>query len=204
MISAPSAATLILKNRTFLEICMGSVFDFSCVNYLWMQCNCSRARLIDHQLKVNRSNSILTIVSNVLGPGLALDVDDDATHWTLEVHRHQGTQVSFRVLVWEIVAGESLLWEVSNWSDILNISWILALARDPHRVQLYRENQWKIFLMKISISNAVQTHLNWISNVSILYELFQTVRHFPGQILRIIEISGYPSVDFVEFEENAW
>lgn len=135
MISAPSAATLILKNRTSVEICMGSVFDF--VNYL---CMCSRARLIDHQLKVYRTNSILTVVSNVLGPGLALDVDDDATHWTLEVNRHERTQISFRVLVWKIVAGESLLWEVFDWSNILNISWIFTLARDPHRVQLDREN----------------------------------------------------------------
>lgn len=37
------------------------------------------SRLIDHQFKVNWSYSVGAIVPDVLGPGFALHVDDDAT-----------------------------------------------------------------------------------------------------------------------------
>lgn len=77
---------------------------------------------------MNRANSILTIVSNVLGPCLAFNVDDDATHWTFKVNSDKWTQIALRVLEREIVAGKALLWIVFDWSNVLHISGILAFA----------------------------------------------------------------------------
>lgn len=42
------------------------------------------ACLIDQQLKVNRSQSFVSVVLDIMGPCLALDVDDDSTCWEKE------------------------------------------------------------------------------------------------------------------------
>lgn len=39
----------------------------------------SRKVLINHQFEVNRSYSVGAVVSDVVGPGFALNVDDDAS-----------------------------------------------------------------------------------------------------------------------------
>lgn len=44
-----------------------------------------RLRLIDHQLKVDDANLLLTIVTDVLGPGPALYIDQDTVYKTKQM-----------------------------------------------------------------------------------------------------------------------
>lgn len=63
----------------------------------------------------------VSVVLDVAGPGLALDVDDDATDWSLEVHRHERAQVTLGVLVRVVVSGEATSRVVLDGTDVLDI-----------------------------------------------------------------------------------
>lgn len=92
------------------------------------------ACLIDHQLEVHRSQSFVSVVLDVVGPCLALDVDNDSTNWTLEMHRNQWAQVTLRVLIWVVVSWETTAGVVLDRSNVFNVSGVLALARYPNSV----------------------------------------------------------------------
>lgn len=58
----------------------------------------------------------------------------------LEVNGDERTEVSIYVLEWEEVARESTMRIVLNRADVLDVSWIFALAVHPHRVDLEENN----------------------------------------------------------------
>lgn len=58
------------------------------------------------------------------------------TDWAFEVNSDEWTQISFGVLVRIVVSGEASTWIILDWSNVLQISGVLALARHPDGVQL--------------------------------------------------------------------
>jgi hypothetical protein len=112
-------------------------------------------RCINHELKVNGSATVVAVMDDVLGPSLALDVDQDASWkvmngnelglWvqkflllTLDVLKLNGDnwlQVALCAHEGEILAEEALLAAqalVCEGSEIVNISGVLTLARNPN------------------------------------------------------------------------
>lgn len=139
-----------------------------------------KAVLVDEQLKVYGTEPFMSVVLDVASPGLALDVDDDATDWSLEVHRHKRAQVSLGVLERVIVSGEAPARVVLDRSDVLDIGRVLTLARHPHRVH------GVLFLL--------------LDGLDVVLELG---RHVVGQGARIVVKVRNPSVDLVQLQEYA-
>lgn len=119
-------------------------------------------------------------VSDVAGPGLALDVDDDATDWSLKVHRHERAQVALGVLVRVVVSGEATSRVVLDRANVLDIGRVLALARHPHGVH------GVLFLL--------------LDSLDVVLEFGG---HVAGQLGRFVEEFRDPSVDLVELQEYA-
>lgn len=136
--------------------------------------------LVDEQLKVYGAEPFVSVVLDVAGPGLALDVDDDATDWSLEVHRHERAQVTLGVLERVVVAGEATSRVVLDRTDVLDIGRVLALAGHPDGVHGVR------FLITDSLDVVLQ--FGW---------------HVVGQAVRVVEKVRDPSVDLVELQEYA-
>lgn len=129
---------------------------------------------------MHRSYPLLSVVDDVLGPGLALDVDDDAAHRPLKVHRHERAQVALRVLVRVEEAGEALRGVVLNGADVLDVRRVLALARHPDRVEA-------------------------VPSVGLLAldKVLEPEWHSFGQVIRLVVVLGDPAVDLVELQEHA-
>lgn len=50
------------------------------------------------------------------------------TNWAFELNCNKGTQVALGVLKGIVEAGEATTWVILDWSDVLQISWVLALT----------------------------------------------------------------------------
>ena len=87
---------------------------------------------VSHQLKMNNSNSVASVVVDVLGPGPALDMKKLALVDIVKLDSHQGGLVVLLVQVGEVLGGEgSILGEVLKAFDTFFISRILSLAGNP-------------------------------------------------------------------------
>jgi hypothetical protein len=75
------------------------------------------------------------------------------TNWAFKVNRDERTQVSLGVLVGIVEAGESAAWIILDWSDVLQVSGVLALARHPDCVQL------KVHFMRFRQASERQSQL---------------------------------------------
>lgn len=67
---------------------------------------------------------------NVLGPGLALDIDERVQFRLLETHHHVGRLVAWLIQKWIILRLNTAAREVLNWSNVFLIGIMLALASD--------------------------------------------------------------------------
>lgn len=139
-----------------------------------------RPVLINQQLEVYGAQPFVSVVLDVAGPGLALDVDDDSTNWTLEMHRHQGAQIAFGVLIRVVVAGETTTRVILDWSDIFDIGGILAFTRHPNGVH------GVLFLV--------------VDGLDVLLEV---LGHVSGQVGGVVEEFRDPTVDLVQLQEYA-
>lgn len=122
----------------------------------------------------------VSVVLDVAGPGLALDVDDDATDWSLEVHRHERAQVTFGVLERVVVSGEATSRVILDRTDVLDIGRVFALARHPHCVH------GVLFLL--------------LDGLDVVLEFGG---HVAGQGARVVVKVRNPSVDLVQLQEYA-
>lgn len=118
---------------------------------------------------------------DVACPGFALNVDQDAVLGALEVHRDDRWQVSFDVLEWEKVSGESSARDVVDWADMFVIGWILTGARNPNNVG--------VFVSPLKFGTDVLSEIFW-------HALWQAV----GSVVQIWD----PVEDLVELQEYAW
>lgn len=84
--------------------------------------------LLDHNLNVNGTDGLESVVLYVADPGSALYVDQHTRFWPLKMHSDQGAKISLLVGVWEVVSGETSMWQVLDRANVLTISWILSLA----------------------------------------------------------------------------
>jgi hypothetical protein len=62
------------------------------------------------------------------------------------MHCNKRTQVSFGILIGEIIAGESLAWNIFNRANIFQICRVFSFARYPNCVQLKGNEKQKIKL----------------------------------------------------------
>lgn len=122
----------------------------------------------------------VSVMLDVAGPGLALDVDDDATDWSLEVHRHERAQIALGVLVRVVVSGEATSRVVLDGTDVLDIGRVLTLARHPHGVH------GVLFLL--------------LDGLDVVLEFGG---HVAGQGARVVVEVRNPSVDLVQLQEYA-
>lgn len=159
-------------------------------------------------------------MNDVVRPGLALNVNDDATckihgmhcnlqrmpinfrnairtNWSREVHSHQWAEVTLGVLVRIVVAGEALARIVFDRSDILDVGGILALARHPNGVALYTKDV--NVGHNIIACRSLRTHLQL---TGLPDNRLQCVRHLGGQIGGGIVVVRYPAVDLVQLQED--
>lgn len=136
------------------------------------------ACLIDQQLKMNRSQSFVSVVFDVMGPCLALDVDDDSTNRTLKMHRNQWAQIALRVLIWVVVSRKTTARVVLDWSNVFNISRVLTLARYPNSV-----------------------HCMLFHVVNVLDVFLQILGHVGWQFRGVVVAIRNPSVDSVQLQE---
>lgn len=135
--------------------------------------------LIDHQFEMNWTLPFFSIVRNVVCPCFAFDIYDYSTwnyvknesinnlcvghwiwttkskltRWFRKMNGYQWTKISLWVLVWEIIAGESLAWIVFDLAHILDISRIFTFAWYPNSVQL--QNKTKIFINNYLFSGQI-------------------------------------------------
>lgn len=129
---------------------------------------------------MNRAQPFVSVVLDVAGPGLALDVDDDSTNWTLEMHGNQRAQVAFGVFIWVVVAGESTSWVILDWSYVFHIGGVLAFARHPNGV-----------------------HGMMLLLVHVLDVFLEFLGHFAWQVGGVVVKLRHPSVDLVQLQEYA-
>lgn len=126
------------------------------------------------------SYPLLPVVVNILGPRLALNVDDDAAHRPLKVDRDEGAEVALRVLVRVEEAGEALRRVILDRADVLYVGRVLALARHPDRVEAVP----RVRLL-------------------VLNKVLESHRHAVGQGSRVVVVLGDPAVDLVQLQEDA-
>lgn len=136
--------------------------------------------LIDQQLKVHRTEPFVSVVLDVVGPGLAFDVDDDATNWAHKVHCDERAEISLGVFEGIVVAWEASSWEVLDFSNVFNVGRVLALARHPDSVH----SVLFPFLNSLDVLLQVTWHVAW-----------QTAGG-------IVELRN-PAVDLVQLQEYA-
>lgn len=136
--------------------------------------------LVNHQLKVDHSNSLLAIVDNIACPGLAFNVDQDTSSWPLEVNSHHRTEVTLGVLVRIEVSRESLPWNVFDWSNIFYICWTLTFTAYPDCVE--------------------QLTIDFLLVNNVVFEVFW---HFLWQVIGVIIKLWSPIIDLVKFDEDA-
>lgn len=81
---------------------------------------------VDEQLKVDAAHAVCTVVFDILGPGLALDVDEDPCDGLLEVDEHKGREVAVQVGEGEVVLGDgALVGVVADRTDVLFVGRVL-------------------------------------------------------------------------------
>lgn len=146
--------------------------------------------LVHHQFEVYRATPLESIVDDVVRPSFALDVDQYAvwkideivsssillllyiyiklTFRPLEENSYEGAEVSGGVCEGEVVTRETSTRNVLNRAHVLHVGWILARARDPHRVQPVR------VLLRFDV-------------------LLKIGGHGGGQILRVVVIFRLPA-----------
>lgn len=112
---------------------------------------------------------------------------------------HQRTQITFGIFIWIIVSGETLTWIVLDGSNIFDIGRIFTFARYPNGVQLEMCPN-KLAKLSCIKMHSINTHFHWIGFVDFLNQL---TRHFWRQIFCAIIEFRYPTVNFVQFQENA-
>lgn len=137
-------------------------------------------RLIDQQLEVYRPQSFVSVVLDVVGPSLALDVDDDSTNRTLKMHRNQWAQIALRVLIWIVVSWETTAGVVLDRSNVFDIGGVFALARHPHSV-----------------------HGVFFPFVNVLDVFLEILGHIAWQSGGVVVAFRNPSVDTVQLQEYA-
>jgi len=120
-------------------------------------------------------------MTNVLGPGSALNVDQHVGRWRVKLNSNNGGEVAGGVPVGEVVAGESLPGEVLDGANILFISWVLTLAGHPDHLG---DN---ITVIGLALSNVVLEGLG----------------HIVGQLLQCLVDLWHPIDHLVKLEENA-
>lgn len=81
------------------------------------------------------------------------------TNRPLEVHRNQRAQITLRVLVRVVVAGESAPRIVLDLAHVLNVGCVFTLARNPHSVHL----EWN----RYQYTDGKTRHF-WIDSISAL------------------------------------
>lgn len=83
---------------------------------------------VHHQLEVHGAAPLVAVVEDVLGPGLALYVDQDARPGFLKEHSDEGAEIALLVGEGVVVGREAAARDVLDWPDVLHVSWILALT----------------------------------------------------------------------------
>ena len=74
---------------------------------------------------MNRAFAIHTIVFDILSPGFAFNIDENAGRWLGKVNKNKWRQIAGLVGEWEILEWNTLAWVIFDWSNVLTISRIL-------------------------------------------------------------------------------
>lgn len=85
---------------------------------------------------MNKTKSVAAVVDDVLGPCLALDVDEHEGLGLGELDGDDGGEVAGGVAVGEVVGGESSPWGVVDGSNVFLISGVLTLAGNPDHLHV--------------------------------------------------------------------
>ena len=89
----------------------------------------------DEELEMHHPDSVHAIVTNVLGPCSALDVQELPLGRLLELHGDNGALVMPLVVVGEVLRREAPGGGVvAHGTQRLNVSWVLTVAVDPDLV----------------------------------------------------------------------
>jgi len=130
---------------------------------------------------VDKAKTVASVVSNVLGPGSALNVDQHVGRWSVKLNSNNGGEVARGVPVWEVVAWEALPGEVLDGANILFISWVLTLAGHPDHLG---DN---ITIICLALSNVI----------------LEALGHVIGQLFQLLIDYWHPIDHLVKLEENA-
>lgn len=87
-------------------------------------------RLLDEELKGSHALSVVSVVFDVLGPSLALNIDECVPFGLLEVNHHKGRLVAGLVQEWIVLCFKAAARIVVNRSNVLLVWIVLALAGD--------------------------------------------------------------------------
>lgn len=137
--------------------------------------------LVLEELKVDQAQPVTPVVDDVLSPGTALDVDEHVGLGLGELYSNNGAEVAWGVAVGEVIGGESTPWGIANGSDILLISWVLALAGDPDHLRYFA----------LFVGGGISDVLLKVSG------------HVIGELLQTLVEVWLPLDHLVEFEDNA-
>lgn len=124
------------------------------------------------------------------------------------MNSNERTQVALRVFVRIIKAWKTALWIILDRSNVLKISWILAFAWHPNRVQLEKKEIFLLKLLKLRFLTTLRmsnfsTYRKLVRDSCAVDKLFQISRHIVRQMFCVIVEMWTPSKDLVELKENA-